>query len=88
MKDEKGLYYFPYPQNPRIHMYVRRTGPDICFRLWSADDAALWEQHGWVPYAAIQAAADLYDRKSGGFDPGSVYDMAIARALINEGSAD
>ena len=88
MKDERGLYYLPYPQNPRIHMYVRKTGPDICFRIWSADDPSLWEAHGWVPFAAIQAANAVYERKPGGFDPASVYDMAVARALIREAADD
>ena len=88
MKDDKGIYYLPYPQNPRIHMYVRKTGPDVCFRLWSADDDALWEQHGWVPFAAIKAATAMYTRKSGGLDPKAVYDLAVARELLREGAAD
>lgn len=83
MKDERGLYYYPYPQNKRVRMYVRRQGPDICFRLWNADDPHLWVQHGWVPYDAILKAAAMYDKKSG-FDPEHTYDINIAEALLAE----
>lgn len=84
MKDSRGVYYLPYPRNPRIHMYVRQAGPDVCFRLWNADDASLWDQHGWVPYAAIQEASALYTRKTGGFDPKNAYDLAVAREILRE----
>jgi len=30
MKDEKGRYYHPFPQNKRVRMYVQKTGNDIC----------------------------------------------------------
>lgn len=83
MKDKLGLYYYPYPQNKRVRMYVLRRDEEICFRLWNADDPQLWEQHGWVPYEAIQKAAGMYDKK-GGFDPHQAYDLAIAEALLKE----
>jgi hypothetical protein len=83
MKDKLGLYYYPYPQNKRVHMYVMRQDDEVCFRLWSADDPQLWEHHGWVPYDAIQKAAGMYDKKSA-FDPRQAYDLEIAEALLKE----
>lgn len=88
MKDDKGIYYLPNPQNPRIHMYVQKAGTEICFRLWNADDDTLWTQHGWIPFTAVKAAQAMYDRKSGGFDPKTIYDLAVARELLGEGPAD
>jgi len=85
MKDNKGIYYYPFPDNKRVHMYVQKSGPDICFRLWNADDASLWDQHGWVPYDAICQASKMY-KKKGAFDPQNAYDIKIAEALIKEES--
>lgn len=86
MKDEKGLYYYPFPQNRRVRMYVKQSGNDISFRLWSADDEQLWEEHGWVSHEAILQAAKLYkeEKRTGGFDPRQAYDIHAARALIRE----
>ncbi len=56
MKDENGLYYYPFPDNKRVRMYVQDEDGVICFRLWSADDAELWKAHGWMPYRAILEA--------------------------------
>ena len=86
MKDERGLYYHPYPQNPKTRMYVRRQTDDIYFRLWNADDPDLWEAHEWVPYGAIRKATAMY-RKSGDFDPSQAYDINVARALLEEDGA-
>lgn len=83
MKDDKGLYYYPFPANTRVRMYVVKDGPDICFRLWNADDAKLWEEHGWVPYDAVRQASSMYN-KNGSFDPGKAYDIKIAEALIKD----
>jgi len=82
MKDDKGLYYHPYPENKRVRMYVRKFGDDIEFRLWNQDVPELWEEHGWVPYEAIQQAAKMYTGKS--MDPKHVYDLNVASALITE----
>ncbi len=68
MKDERGLYYLPYPQNPQTRMYVRRGPDDIYFRLWNAKDPKLWEEHDWVPWGAIRKASAMYARK-GPFRP-------------------
>ena len=82
MKDKRGFYYYPFPQNRKIRMYVRKDGSEICFRLWNPDDSKLWEEHGWVPYGAIKQAAGIY--RGGSFDPNKAYDIDIARTLIKE----
>ncbi|MFP3999859.1 MAG: hypothetical protein ACLFNW_07725 [Desulfobacterales bacterium] len=85
MKDDKGLYYYPFPQNRRVRMYVRQSGGTLEFRMWNADDPALWEKHGWVAWEAIEQAAAMYSGK--GFDPKQAYDPRLARALIREDAA-
>jgi hypothetical protein len=82
MKDERGLYYYPAPNNLRMRMYVKEAEGVIWFRMWNAEDPQLWEQHDWVPYGAILKAADMYTGKS--FDPRRAYDIELARALIDE----
>ena len=82
MKDKTGLYYYPFPGNKRIHMYVRQTGENIMFRMWSADDEKLWEEHGWVSYEAVLQAAEIFSGNH--FDPKKVYDIRLARTLIRE----
>ena len=82
MKDDRGLYYFPFPDNKRVRMYVRDLGADVCFRMWNADDPELWKQHGWVPHKAIRQAAGMY--RKGPFDPDQAYDIDLGRALLGE----
>ena len=82
MKDERGVYYYPFPQNKRVRMYVTEQDGDICFRLWNQDDPELWMEHGWLPYAAIKQAAKMVDKKK--FDPDHAYDINAARALLEE----
>lgn len=82
MKDNRGLYYYPFPQNKRVRMYVCLTGGGVSFRMWSADDPTLWDQHGWVPFDAIEAAQAVYSGK--GLDPKRAYDLALAQSLIEE----
>ena len=82
MKDKKGLYYYPFPSNKRIRMYVQEQDGMTLFRLWNADDPKLWEEHGWVPYEAIQQATGMYAGK--GFDPAQAYDIQIAAAVLKE----
>ncbi len=89
MKDQNGLYYYPFPSNRRVRMYVRKVGDTVCFRLWSADDPTLWVDHGWVPYEAVIKASGILDRKKAkGFDPASVYDISLAEALLKETESD
>lgn len=82
MKDSRGHYYYPFPRNKRVRMYVRQEDGVICFRMWSNEDPKMWEEHGWVPYGAIKEAATMYAVKKGGFDPGAAYDIRIAKALL------
>lgn len=82
MKDDKGAYYYPFPQNKKVRMYVRRQAGEVHFRMWSSEDPALWEDHGWVPYGAIRQAAAVFGGK--GFDPHRAYDMAVATAVLKE----
>ena len=82
MKDDRGLYYFPFPQNKSVRMYVRENEGAVWFRLWNADDSKLWDEHGWVPYQAIKQAEVMYDGDD--FDPVKAYDLQAATALIDE----
>jgi hypothetical protein len=86
MKDERGLYYYPFPANKRARMYVQKKDGAIFFRLWDADDPKLWEDHGWIPYEAVKEATAMYEGK--GFDPARAYDIDIAVALIEESGDD
>jgi len=83
MKDEMGLYYFPFPQNKRVRMYVMEKDEMIWFRLWNIDVPSLWEEHGWIPYGAVNAAMEMYDGKN--FDPKRAYDIEVAKSLLKEG---
>ncbi len=85
MKDAKGLYYFPYPSNKKVRMYVRRVDDEICFRLYQADEKKMWDEHGWVPHDAIIQAVEIYEKKSAnGFDPTEAYNIDIAKELLKE----
>ncbi len=84
MKDEKGLYYHPFPQNKKVRMYVSGSEGNMFFRLWNSDDPALWTDHKWVPYDAIKQASGMYKGKD--FDPGRTYDIELAKVLIQEDS--
>lgn len=81
MKDDRGLYYYPFPGNKKVRMYVRKTEGAVCFRLWNSDDPWLWTEHGWVPHEAVKKAAAMY--KGNKFDPGA-YDIDLALELIRE----
>ncbi len=82
MKDDKGLYYYPFPNNKKIRMYVDQLDGEIRFRMWNQDDPQMWDQHGWVPHGAIVQAAAIYS--GGKFDPNQAYDIDIAKALLKE----
>jgi hypothetical protein len=82
MKDDRGLYYYPNPLNKAFRTYVKKEQDEFWFRLWSADDSKLWDEHGWVPYGAIQKASEMYSGDR--FDPSQAYDIDLARALIKE----
>ncbi len=82
MKDDRGRYYHPQPQNKHVRMYVRKFGSEIQFRLWNQDLPELWEEHGWVAYEAIQQAAKMYAGKA--INPVEVYDIDVAEALLKD----
>lgn len=82
MKDERGLFYYPYPANKKVRMYVRRENDTISFRLWNQNDIKLWQDHGWVEHEAVQQAAKLYAGKE--FKPNEAYDITIATRLLEE----
>jgi hypothetical protein len=82
MKDKRGPFYYPFPANKKVRMYVREENDEICFRMWNQEDPELWMQHGWVPWGAIQQAAAMYNGKA--FNPHQAYDLSIAKALIKE----
>ena len=82
MKDDKGLYYYPFPLNKKVRMYVREGVDEIWFRMWNSDDPKLWDEHGWIPYDAIKKAEGMYQVKD--FDPKQAYDIQIAQALVKE----
>ena len=84
MKDSVGIYYYPMPENKRVRMYVREKNEDVEFRMKNEHDPSVWNDHGWVPYAAIQQAQVLYEKR-GRFDPKRAYDIQIARVLIRDG---
>lgn len=82
MHDSHGHFYYPYPADHRLRVYVVETDGEINFRLWDADDPELWNTHGWVPYSAIVQATAIY--RGGRFDPRRVYDISLAKALLAE----
>ena len=83
MKDDRGIYYYPFPQNKKVRMYVQNTDDMIHFRLWNEDDPELWAQHGWVPYDAILQAQAMYEQKND-FNPRQAYDLEIAKTALKE----
>ena len=85
MKDERGIYYYPFPQNKKVRMYVQDKDDMIHFRLWNVDDPELWAEHGWIPYDAILQAQAMYERKNA-FNPKQAYDLDIAKAVLKESS--
>ena len=83
MKDRRGLYYYPFPRNKRVRMYVKEEAGEVFFRMWNTDDPQLWLDHGWVPHGAIIKAAAMYNNRNR-FDPSQAYDIKIAQSLLKE----
>lgn len=84
MKDDKGLYYYPFPENKQVRMYVKEEDGQVWFRLWNQKDATLWDDHGWWPWAAVKKAIEIYDGK--GFDPKKAYDLHVAKMILKDGT--
>lgn len=86
MQDDRGLYYYPNPADTRSRVYVREGGNGIEFRLWHAEYPVVWEKHGWIAQAALEKASAMYRDMGNEVNPMSLYDMAVARALLLEES--
>ena len=85
MKDKLGIYYYPVLENKNLRMYVRLGSDDVEFRMWDSNDKSLWEEHGWVPWTAIQQAAELYKKEARkGAPPIHLYDIEIAIRLLKD----
>ncbi len=85
MKDKQGIYYYPVLENKNLRMYVRLGSDDVEFRMWDSNDKSLWEEHGWVPWTAIQQAAELYKKEGRkGAPPIHLYDIEIAIRLLKD----
>lgn len=85
MKDELGVYYTPSLQDESVRMYVRRSGQTIEFRMHNPEHSQVWDKHKWVPYEAIQKAAEMF-KKQGNSDrnPLALYDMNVAERLLSD----
>lgn len=85
MRDERGLYYHAQAGNPAVKVYVRKGTDGIEFRLWDAKRPEVWDSHEWLPYDVLRSAAALYKQeRNANSDPLALYDIAIARALLEE----
>lgn len=84
MKDDLGLYYHPSMQDHDTRMYVREEDGLIQFRLWNAAHPEVWEKHQWLPFDVIEAASELFRERSPDRNPLALYDLAIARRLLQD----
>ncbi len=85
MQDKLGVYYNPIPGNKELRTYIRLNNNDIEFRLWSAEDPELWEEHGWVPWTAIKEAERCYASEGKGSKPPMhLYDLDAAFRLLKD----
>jgi len=85
VKDKHGVYYYPVLENKNLRMYIRLGSDDVEFRMWDSNDKSLWKEHGWVPWTAIQQAAELYKEEGRkGVPPIHLYDIEIAIRLLKD----
>lgn len=87
MQDKDGVFYYPYPHNKRIRMYVREQDGSIEFRLHNADHPEIWERHGWLDMDIIRRGAQMFEERAGQGDPTRIYDLDTARYLLREADA-
>jgi len=85
MKDERGHYYTPSLQHPEVRMYVRDNDGEVEFRLYNPNEPVIWEKHQWLPFKVIETAAEQYKERETGRNPMSLYDIDIAKKLLEEG---
>lgn len=86
MQDDRGCYYYPFPNDKKIRMYVRKAQGQIEFRLWNSEDAMIWDKHSWISMEAIRQAAALYDSNKP--DPLKLYDLQVAEAVLRDAKRD
>lgn len=84
MQDKDGIFYYPYPGNKRIRMYVREQDGNIEFRLSNVDHPEIWERHGWLDMDIIKRGARMFEERGAKADPTKIYDIETARFLIKE----
>ncbi len=84
MRDDRGIYYYPIVGNKKIRMYVRQADDEVEFRLDDVDNPETWEHHQWLPWSAIQQAAELYRQEKKGGPPIHLYDFDVAVRLIRD----
>ncbi len=82
MKDKLGLYYYPFPANRRVRMYVHEIQDKICFKFWNADAPEIWDKQRWVAYDEIVKTTAAYKNKER--NPIEAYDIEVAKNLIKE----
>lgn len=82
MQDDRGCYYYPFPNDKKIRMYVRKEAGQIEFRLWNNEDDLIWEKHKWIPMEAIRQAAAMYGEEKP--DPLKLYDLQVAEAVLRD----
>lgn len=84
MQDKDGVFYYPYPQNKRIRMYVREVDGSVEFRLSNVDYPEIWERHGWLDMDIIKRGAKMFAERGAKEDPAAIYDLQTARYLLKE----
>jgi hypothetical protein len=84
VQDKDGIFYYPYPGNKRIRMYVRENEGSIEFRLNNVDHPEIWEQHGWIDIDIVRRGAKMFEERGSKGDPTKIYDLETARYLIRE----
>jgi len=84
VQDKDGIYYYPYPENKRIRMYVREQDGNIEFRLSNTDHPEIWERHGWLDLDIIRRGAKMLEERGSKVDPTNIYDLETAHYLLKE----
>lgn len=84
MQDKDGIFYYPYPENKRIRMYVREQDGVVEFRLSNVDHPEIWERHGWLDMDIIRRGAKMFEERGAKVDPARIYDLETARYLLKE----
>lgn len=84
MQDKDGIFYYPYPGNKRIRMYVREQDGAIEFRLSNVDYPEIWDRHGWLDMDLIKRGAQMFAERGSKADPTRIYDLETARFLLAE----